>query len=189
MQVETFEQEEVASLSVEASEEAITLMEKFNLVGQLSLCNTETRTLCPYKQLKDEEFLVYKTLCPRTSDLKDFRASTIPLRVLQIISHAKELGIFKIFRVCSAEGDEKDPVLVAWKENVYEGVPFILARWGEELDAWPELVKKAENLLRKKCKSKSIEMLSKIKIYSESIDTYTLSDFVKYGDPYVGGIY
>jgi len=149
MQVETFECQETAAEPIEASEEAIGLIEELGLDGQKSLvCKQESghEVRCPYREMTAEERFVYGVLCPKEYRLAVYKATPIPLRVLQVASHAKSLGIFDDLMVWDKEDVEvKDPVLVA---NIGESWSsarkvFILARWGEELEAFATLLRQA----------------------------------------------
>ena len=148
--VETFECSETAAEPIEASEEAISIMESLGLEAQLSLCTkTETghATRCPYREITSEEQFVYTVLCPSSVKVERYSAAPIPLRVLQILSHAKSLGLFKQFCVWDRESvTVKDPVLVAFdndNEWARSRKCFILARWGDELETFATLLKRA----------------------------------------------
>lgn len=153
MQVETFECVETAAEPIEATEEAIGLIESLGLTGQNVFVRGKEETgtardqRCPYREITAEERFVYLTLCPKESSLKNYSASPIPLRVLQIAAHANGLGMFNRLVVWDRESVAvKDPVLVAmtgeyeWSTN---NKTFILARWGEELETFAVLLKRA----------------------------------------------
>lgn len=151
MQVEAFDCTETASEPIEASEEAVRLMEELGLEGQKSLVTKSEKsgrdTRCPYREMTKDEAYVYKVLCPEETALSQYSRSPIPLRVLQIAAHANDLGIFKKLVVWDRKSAVvKDPVLVAygkpspgdWRDSMW-----ILARWGEELEAFTVLSKRA----------------------------------------------
>jgi hypothetical protein len=154
MQVETFECHETASEPIEANEEAVQLIEQLGLDGQRALLSkTDQPARCPYRVMTADETFVYRTLCPHSVKLAEYRDAPIPLRVLQVAAHAKALGIFKELHVWhAASAEEKDPVLVGLKEGrySYETETFILARWGAELEAFAVLVKRAIAKAREK---------------------------------------
>lgn len=152
MQVETFECTETAHEPIEACEEAVRLMDELGLDGQKTLVTKSEKTgfdsRCPYREMNGTESFVYRVLCPEESSLKDYGRSPIPLRVLQVAAHAKSLGIFKELRVWDrASPAVKDPVLVGVKKHLQydwmDGPVFILARWGEELETFSVLAKRA----------------------------------------------
>jgi hypothetical protein len=145
MPVETFECQETAAEEVEQSEEALRLIEELGLDGQKTLLQVETPVRMPYPQATAEQEFVYRVLCPTVSKLSDYRRTPIPLRVLQIASHAMDQ--FETLQVWDAASSAiKDPVLVglkphpqwSWQKEVY-----LLARWGEELENYGTLLKNA----------------------------------------------
>lgn len=158
MQVETFECQETAAEPIEATEEAVRLIEELGLEGQLSLVRPRVdgapAARCPYRQITAEEQFVYETLCPTKYDLGLYSASPIPLRVLQIAAHVKSLGIVKRLEVWDKETSlVQDPVLVGHIHDRYEYdsskiKTFILARWGEVLETFSTLKKQAIGIHR-----------------------------------------
>lgn len=146
MLVETYEDTEVAAEPIEIAEEAIRLIETLDLNGQTELITKregdKRGSRCPYRLLKAEEEIVYKLLCPLRKKVQEYGAASIPLRVLHVIEDAQQY--FKDLSIWYPSSLVKDPVLVARKKT--SGFPnplYLLARWGEELDEWPSLVKKA----------------------------------------------
>jgi hypothetical protein len=163
--VETFEMEEVSSETVESCKEAFELIEKLNLEGQKKLLSPSTDnefSRIPYPEATEEQKTVFRTLCPSSYDYKQYSRTPIPLRVLQILSHAESLNFFDeivIWDVKSSE--EKDPVLVGIKKEANYNIRyFLLARWGEELDAWTVLRTKALKIRKEQIKSALLEIIS-----------------------------
>lgn len=154
MQVETFECSETAAEPIEATEEAVRIIEELGLAGQLELVtkrpdNRDQR--CPYREMLEDEVFVYGVLCPQKTALAEYKASPIPLRVLQLAAHAKSLGLFGRLEVWDrASAAVKDPVLVAnTGTNEYSpGKRFILARWGEVLEPFAVLLARATDAHR-----------------------------------------
>ena len=152
MEVETFECTETAHEPLDACQEAVALMEELGLDGQKELVTPKPvdgfAKRVPYREITDAEAFVYRVLCPNVTPLKKYNRSPIPLRVLQVAAHAESLGMFKELRVWDkASPSVKDPVLVGvMKHKQYDwmdGQTFILARWGEELEAFVVLSKRA----------------------------------------------
>lgn len=155
--VETFECPEVASEPIEACEEAIRIAEELGLTGQLEMCRKregdDRGTRCPYREMTDEELFTYKVLCPESVDASKYSASPIPLRVLQVFSHAKTIPQFKKFEIWDRVSMEiKDPVLVAFNGDRWSSSTkaFILARWGAELETFITLRQRAFDVMRKR---------------------------------------
>lgn len=152
MQVETFEQTEVAGgkLEDENSPEALALIESLGLKGQQKMMkkNEEGDTIrSPYRLMTVREKRVYQTLFPKTVDVEDYRDSMVPLRVLQVIAHAQKLGIFGRIDVWCENDKPRDPVLVGVMKEGHEEHHHILARWGDALESFEVLVKRAKDKL------------------------------------------
>lgn len=145
--VESFECVETASEPIEASEEAIQLMEELGLQGQLETVSEKNgrKQRSPYREITKEEQFTYKTLCPQESSIEKYTATPIPLRVLQIAAHAKSVIPGCRLVVWDKEKHEvKDPVLVAEIGEKYSvKTRYILARWGEVLETFSTLFKQA----------------------------------------------
>jgi hypothetical protein len=158
IQVETFEQED--SYHGEASQmvadvEAIKLIDELGLEGQKELCNPEKQTRSPFRVMTREELAVYQTICPEVAEVNKYKNEAIPLRVLQVLAYAKseecpiKFNKLQIWSVASAV--IKDPLLVGVVEpRAWEYHYYLLARWGEELDSFSNLLKKALEIKRAK---------------------------------------
>jgi hypothetical protein len=142
MQIETYECQESVESSVDDKEQVVALVEKLELKGQKSLICGEKSQICPYREMTEEENFVYSTILPERKEVSSFSASPMPLRVLQVLSHAMSIGFFKYIFVWSAESIQvKDPLLVGYTGN-YSFAPdniYMLARWGEVLLPMSEL--------------------------------------------------
>lgn len=179
MQVETFECQETITEPVDASEEAIRLIESMQLGGQLSLVRPKTEdstaARCPYRKIRGDEQFVYRLLCPQSASLERFAECPIPLRVLQIAAHAKSLEMFDEFEVWSATGEVKDPVLIAQKKTgSWQYDIFILARWGDVLDEWGILVTKAMEKWRAKVRAQLTTIRAEIAVDEQKLDAMSL---------------
>lgn len=153
MLVETYEITELDSTGkVECEQEAIELIDKLGLDGQCKLVNGEgdEQTRCPYAKVTKEQKRVIKSVCPEETKLYDYADGLIPLRVLQVAAHGKE--IFDQLYVWHPENaDEKDPYLIGAQTNVgkYNSTEYyLLARWGAELLPWSEMKAKAAEKIR-----------------------------------------
>ena len=153
MLVETYETVEIdSSGKVECEQEAIDLIDQLGLDGQCRLVKGEgdDQLRIPYAKVTKEQSRVIKSVCPKETKIYDYEDGLIPLRVLQVAAHAKEL--FDIVYVWHPENaDEKDPYLIGANNNVgrYNTTEyFLLARWGEELLPWAELKAKAAEKIR-----------------------------------------
>lgn len=186
MLVETFEELEHdhETGAPECDAEAIAIMEKMGLEGQLSMLTRgaapEERRRHPYREMRKDEIIVYRQLLPKTTDLKSYKMGPIPVRVLQVAAHAQEF--FDVLHVWHPEAEVKDPLLVggigkySWRPDQQ----FILARWGEVLLPWDELVKRAAQSFRDKAKAEAIRIRAKVDQFLSSIDA--LPDAEVFGD-------
>lgn len=152
MKIETFEQTEVVggTLEDESSPEALKLIEDLGLTGQrkmTSKTDADVVVRCPYRAMTARENRVHECLYPKKIDVDSYQESMIPLRVLQVIAHAKSLNIYRNLQVWCEEGKPVDPVLVGvFHVGPYEHntTDHILARWGDALDSFETLYEKAK---------------------------------------------
>lgn len=154
MQVETYECTEITAAGVpEDNAEQVSLVERLKLKGQQALISGkgEARTVIPYRYMTAQETFVYTTLCPRVTSVEDYSLSPIPVRVLQVISHARELDIGQLVVLHPEDPADPDPVLVSADAKEYRKYR-LLARWGEELASFEELGKRAIKIAAVKAK-------------------------------------
>jgi len=167
MNVETFEQTEVVGgkLEDENSPEALELIQKLGLEGQKAMTSktdTEIITRCPYRKMTIKEVRVYEHLYPSKIEIEDYRDSMIPLRVLQIAAHAKELNIYQKIEIWCEKGKPTDPLLVGnLKAGQYETHYHILARWGDTLESFDILYEKAKKSIIEDYRIKMLDVKSK----------------------------
>jgi len=197
MLVETFETTEIDSSCKDAeaaSEEQVELMQELDLTGQLELVSGagedgEAPQISPYRLMTDEEYRVYKVLCPETIKPRDFNEHAIPLRVLQVLAHATQLGTLGDIRIWARKSSYiKDPVLVGilsdynWDRKI-----FLLARWGEELRPFEELRTLAGKLLKQTKLAEFLKVLSTAKARVSALgaldDEFVISSGEKIGKP------
>jgi hypothetical protein len=155
MQVETYECTEITAAGVpEDNAEQVALIERLALKGQQALISGkgEEREVIPYRYMTAQESFVYLTLCPRATPVEEYSLSPIPVRVLQVISHARELDIGKLLVLHPEDPADPDPVLVSEGAKEYRKYR-LLARWGEELASFEELGKRAVKVAAAKTKA------------------------------------
>ena len=181
MLVETYEVAEVEEQSIQNNEESLELINSLGLTGQQTLINPEKTTTFPYRKMTKEEGIVYDVLLPNKCKVEDYKEEQIPLRVLQVLAHAKTLEYFESFSIMYPENaDVKDPVLVGMKKDGYNDGRFILARWGEVLQAIPELtkiaMKKYAKTIRANANKKEAEVMNKISAIKKASDEEIYND-------------
>jgi hypothetical protein len=190
MQVQTYECEETAEETVEMADAAIALIEKMDLHGQKQLIappqdGEETRRI-PYREMTAEERWVFEAVCPTQTRLREYGRGPIPLRVLQVAAHASELEAFDEIEVWAAEPQrDPDPVLVACIGKQYSDDRryFLLARWGEELDEWPAMLRKAVEIARAKVKATFAKLKTLIEADAAEVDSLTPEELRSKGTP------
>ena len=173
MKVETFEQNEVmddGTVEKNDDPQALEIIERLGLRGQKMLMSGDDTTRAPYRQMTPLEKAVYSSLFTRHSELCDYDGGMIPVRVLQVASHARELGIFNRIEIWSEEGIPKDPVLVGLQGTQYEKVTFILARWGNALESLDVLTEKARVAIRLRIKRQLEDSLRNIQSHLTNLD-------------------
>lgn len=189
MQVETYEE---ISLDTDVegnvvnelvSEEALALIETLGLTGQQALVEKHTlpsgdtaETRFPYRRITVEERNVFKAVFPSVTELTQYELGPLPLRVLQVASHAKDC--FEHLEVWHAKSQREDPVLVGMrKEGQYNQPTFyLLARWGDALVPFEELramaKKRLEASVSLEIKSLKQKLAALEGTLSESLDVY-----------------
>lgn len=174
--VETYEVEEVSNeaAAMAADSEAIALAQKLGLSGQLALTDTKTDTRCPYRKMTAEERFVYRMLCPERTPLALYKEGPIPLRVLQVASHAIETGMYWDLHVWHPSSRlEKDPVLVGhFKTGVDKWYHdfHILARWGDELPHVSELMPRAKKKWVEAAKAQLLKTQMKVREHLATLE-------------------
>jgi len=163
MLVETYEQTELtADLKPECDTEALKLIESLGLNGQMDLATRSDDGQAkrnPYRQMTREEGLVYNLLLPKKTKLHEYADGMVPLRVLQVAAHAKSL-FTELWVWSPASAADKDPLLVGMIKTPIPGQPayytrdseWLLARWGDVLIPFGDLIKQAAQRAREKVK-------------------------------------
>ena len=185
MEVETFEVTEIGEdLKPECTEEQLAMIEKLGLEGQQSLLTgNEEVPIMPYQQLSADLMKVLTTVFPTSMKVEEYDRGPIPLRVLQIVAHAREIPQFKeIFVWCHENAADKDPVLVAKGEGYSEY--YLLARWGmDALVSFDELTRMAAESMRGAIKSILVKIQSEVRSQMDHIDEIPSIEVIKRGTP------
>lgn len=156
IQVETYEMETASGALFATDEERdqlVKLASELALTGQQEIMATPTGEIFPYRLMTVQEQNIYGTLLPQHTKVAEFKDSVFPLRVMQIIAHARALNDKRLAHLeVWHEPTFKDPVLVG-RETYYSSQMFILARWGEELESLGKLRSRAAAKLVPKAKA------------------------------------
>lgn len=151
MQVETYEVTEITESGADLEPVQIQLIEQLGLQGQQSLIKDgqeSGKSIDPYRVVTKEEHFVYTTLFPKCVEISRYSDAVIPVRVLQVIAHAREIGIGELYVWCPDTAYKDDPVLVAQRYSWETSSAKLLARWGECLRPFDELAKEAVKIAR-----------------------------------------
>jgi hypothetical protein len=157
MKVETYEVSEVTCENEHEETEAREIAEQLGLEGQKRVRNRDG--VMPYREITAEEAVVFKAICDKEVRLHEFDRSPIPLRVLQVAAHGKDF-FDEMVVWCPSSLADKDPILLGKKKhptNSWVFNYFLLARWGDELDEWPALCRKAADKLREVARGKLLK--------------------------------
>ena len=125
MEVETFETTEITDYGIENNEEQIKLIEELGLTGQQSLLDGSKTGICPYPLMTNEERFVYRVLFHKITKVDEYKGDAIPLRLLQIIAHSKQIeDITKLYILSEPHVDIDDRVLIGVTDNFYDWESF-----------------------------------------------------------------
>lgn len=180
-EVETFEIEDATHGEANAmacDAEAAELIAKLGLTGQQVLQNPETLTRCPYPVADAEEMLVFRALNPERCKPEAYSLDAIPVRVMQVLAHARDLNFFTSFEIWFPKSARvQDPVLVAYRTHKDNGRSWdttdthILARWGKALLPIEKLKADAITRLRAKAIDNITASLRKLTTCAEVVKT------------------
>ena len=175
MEIETYEIEELNmdSSPAEVESEALKLIEQLDLEGQKTLVvpvndAEDDQRRIPYPQMTAQEVRVYSTLYPVHEPVSQYKAGIFPVRILQVIGHAK--GLFQGIEVWHDRVMNPDPVLVGKGEGF--NVFYLLARWGEALAPFDDLVSGAIEKLRKEWRQKAERKKRECEAFLVGLDLY-----------------
>lgn len=179
MVVETFEIDELTDSPEADNEEQLSLISKLGLKGQENLLNPNKDSIIPYPQCTSEQRVIIATLCPIAVSYEKYQRSKIPLRVLQVISQVREANYFAEILIYDKQSELiKDPFLVGFRiEGAYNYFPHLLARWGDELDSWQVLKKKATEIIVERKKLYKKKILSELDLGMSNASRITLRSF------------
>lgn len=183
MQIETYLQENCsteAAILAEDSEHK-DLVESLGLNGQKRLRKAASDNIIPFPIMTAEEYQVYTLCFPERCTPEDFIVETIPTRVLKLLKFVQNQNLFTEFIIHSTpSATVVDPVLIgalAIKHPTHNYTErtnyYLLARWGNSLLPFTELVKHARAVGIAKRKA-AINKIKKQLAVAESEDMETL---------------
>jgi hypothetical protein len=125
------------------------------LCSRLDLKGQTEVPVVPFEPMSESEKRVYQTLCPADEDIKTFSRSTIPTRILDLLDKWGHLFI----KIRIWHDGKADPLVVGFTSDCWNAQPYMLARWGSELLAFPTLREMAVARRTLLEKSKAEELL------------------------------
>lgn len=146
MKSEIFIQPELEELITDndSRDEWMKQVEELGLEGQISLTeNSPKKSASPYTFMNEQMKIVFETLCPSKELVEKYNKSTIPIDVLAQVALCKQEGYFKKVEVWY-DNRNPDPILVGYVTEEYSNsIMHIIARWGDEIVPYEQLVEKA----------------------------------------------
>jgi hypothetical protein len=139
MQIETYEQAETLTLTDEESAEFKRITDELGLLKQQAFIGAVA--VNPFRGIRTDEKRVYSELLTKREEFSRFDNEASPLRVLKIAEMCIKNGWFRLLQVWYDDG-VKDPLLVGFAGDSYSE-PYILARWGDELENFEILRQRA----------------------------------------------
>ncbi len=135
MAVEVFIESELQELVTDAgkTEEWRAKVEELHFEGQQSLLKNK-RSPLPFPIMNNAMLNTYGILCPSKSKIEEYRRTTMPTRVLEMIGLCFHEQYFQELHVWYNE-ESADPILV----GTHEDKEYLVARWGDELRSFSEL--------------------------------------------------
>jgi len=143
MSTQIFIEPELETLQ-ENAEEWEQLCTGLELKLQLKKIGKVEKIANPYMRLDPRTERVYEMLCPRKELYTDYKAGTLPLEVLQEINRCKENEWFPVIAVWY-DDKSPDPFLIGYDSKKADANKFLIARWGDELLPFEQLMAKAIN--------------------------------------------
>ena len=176
MQIETYECETVPS--VEFTDEAIALVEKIGATKQANFYQ-EGKSVVPYRFMSPTEMAVYHIMLPHRDEIDKFEAGPIPLRVLQVAAHAKEVLEEGVLVVWHQGVGKDDPLLTLRVGSSYSGKYYLLARWGDVLEEFSVLMEHAAKRQIVSIKAKLAGIRREVESWEINVEALTLDHLAK----------
>lgn len=182
MAIETYLLEENADVitDVELNEEWHQKVSELELEGQKKIVSPGKSPI-PFPFMNENMLKVYSELCPVKDKVQNYQMSAIPLKALSLIALSQKEMYFDYIEIWHSN-TKPDPIAVgslipeADKTKTWNAQKYIIARWGDELESFPELAKKAMDIWKQrtllKCREKFVEMEDMIKNIDIRAESY-----------------
>jgi len=168
--VETFKERQKAPQTIEDIESYNALVVD---LGLEQMCIKKDRmSIEPMPQL---EHNVYKALCPKKIDLKEY-PHPIPVEVLKAMKESKswfeETFPGKDIKYQVWVDEDPDPVLIC---KVGYDNSYLIGRWGNELQDFPTLLKRAKERVLAKQQDHISRLKSYYELYQRSPEAFAMA--------------
>lgn len=162
MLIEDYVVKEMDTEGMESDPLAMEIIDRMNLANQL----TSSGRISFNTLTKDQQFVI-NNLFPSYTTVVDYK-ECIPLRILELYERYHDDYEHWIIRhVPPAE--VIDPILIAYNGSEWTGKGsinstevYLVARWGDALEAWSSLYDKAKVVWRQRMRTKLQIILSKV---------------------------
>jgi hypothetical protein len=168
MKVETYEIEEPkAEPQLEA--EAVELIDKLNLGGQKTrvVDTGSVAARIPYREATKAERVIFDAVYPKCDNVETYSVGIIPVRVLQVLAHGKDL--FDKVNVRYSETTQ-EAMVIGVDGPSYQEKWFPLARWGVSLRPIEKLREDAREAIQLDFERKLRNCLDKCNMMIKGID-------------------
>ena len=178
MEVKIYREKENETLILDE----VQLQKYHELTAKLGLTNKVETKKVPsvYVSLNFAMRKQLQAVCPVWTQVQDYKKSTIPLEVLEVLDFCKENQMYEGYQVWYND-IEPDPLLIGWnyenehaRENQYNWQKdyFLIARWGDCAMELPQLLKIGYDKLVKELSAKSKLGLEKLNSISKNPEIY-----------------
>lgn len=185
--VETFIINETAELIYDGDqlEKWNRIVEELGLKGQTKIVQKDKSPI-PFMHMKSTLIEVFKTLCPRRVDAKEYNISPIPVEILDLMALSVREGYFDKLEIWY---DEKtpDPLCVGLKFDTKEHAKsgydwyaekYLLGKWGDVKHSFTELIEMAK---KRFLVEQTAQYKASIKQYTRLLDDVEIEAVQKFG--------
>ena len=143
-QLYLLEENQETTFDVDKLDEWKALVDELGLEGQKELLSTDKEgTPIPFQYMNQGMKNMFEVLCPRNVEANEFDAMPIPLKVLGILKLAESEHYFGKIEIWY-DDVKPDPVMVGYTGKKGDGKMYLLARWGDVLKTFDELLEVAK---------------------------------------------
>lgn len=168
----------------ENAEEWQSLCTNLGLSKQLKKTGIIEKVGSPYTKVDPKSERVFSMLCPVHVSYKEYEASTLPLDVLQEIKRCEDNQWFKKMEVWY-DDKSPDPFLIGFEEDRWSSAKFLIARWGDEILPFEELVSKAINRFKNAYKKALDRLIVDCEMRKKDVEG-DIQNYIDLGDNWNG---